>query len=158
MKEIPGHLFPRRLDAPLPLAVRAKGVWITDAAGRRYLDASGGAIVVNVGHGRSEIAEAVHRQILEAGYIHPTMFTTNPAEALADALCAHAPEGIERFYFLSGGSEAVETALKLARQIHLENNDAQRIRLISRWKSYHGLTLGSLSAMGRTTFRTPYAP
>ena len=116
-----GHLFPRRLDPQLPVAVKADGVWIEDQDGNRYLDASGGAIVVNAGHGRKEIAQAVYDQILAYDYIHPTMFTTPAAEGLADALVAHAPEGIGRFYFLSGGAEAVEAAIKLARQIHLAN-------------------------------------
>ncbi len=153
-----GHVFPRRVDPPLPVAVKADGVWIEDKDGNRYLDASGGAIVVNAGHGRKEIAQAVYDQILAYDYIHPTMFTTPAAEALATALATHAPEGIDRFYFLSGGSEAVEAAIKLARQIHLANRRPEKFRLISRWKSYHGLTLGALSAMGRTAFRTPYAP
>jgi adenosylmethionine-8-amino-7-oxononanoate aminotransferase len=158
MKEIPGYVFPRRLDQPLPVATRADGVWIEDDRGRRYLDASGGAIVVNVGHGRKEIAEAVAAQIRNCYYAHPTMFTTPSVEQLAAALARHAPSGIERFYFVSSGSEAVETAIKLARQIHLEAGRAQRFRLISRWKSYHGLTLGALAAMGRTYFRAPFAP
>ena len=153
-----GHVFPRRLDPPLPVAVKADGVWIEDQDGKRYLDASGGAVVVNTGHGRQEIAQAVYDQILAYDYIHPTMFTTPTAEALATALTVHAPEGIDRFYFLSGGAEAVEAAIKLARQIHLANQRHEKFRLISRWKSYHGLTLGALSAMGRTAFRTPYAP
>ena len=153
-----GHLFPRRLAPPLPVAVKAKSVWIEDSAGNRYLDASGGAVVVNAGHGRKEIAQAVYDQLLAADYIHPTMFTTPAAEALATALAAHAPAGIQRFYFLSSGSEAVEAAIKLARQIHLANQRPGKFRLISRWKSYHGLTLGALSAMGRTVFRSPYAP
>lgn len=153
-----GHLFPRRLDPPLPVAVKADGVWIEDQDGNRYLDASGGAIVVNAGHGRKEIARAVYDQILAYDYIHPTMFTTPAAEALATALAAHAPDGIDRFYFLSGGAEAVEAAIKLARQIHLAQKRPEKFRLISRWKSYHGLTLGALAAMGRTAFRTPFAP
>ena len=153
-----GHVFPRRLDPPLPVAVKANGVWIEDQDGKQYLDASGGAIVVNAGHGRKEIAQAVYDQILAYDYIHPTMFTTPAAEALASALAVHAPEGIDRFYFLSGGGEAVEAAIKLARQVHLANQRPEKFRLVSRWKSYHGLTLGALSAMGRTAFRTPYAP
>ncbi|MBW2042071.1 MAG: aminotransferase class III-fold pyridoxal phosphate-dependent enzyme [Deltaproteobacteria bacterium] len=155
---IGGNVFPRRLDRPLPRAGKAEGVWIEDTEGRRYLDASGGAIVVNVGHGREEIARAVSEQIIACDYIHPTMFTTPVVEALATALAAHTPDGVNRFYFLSGGAEAVETAIKLARQIHLAACRPQKIRLISRWKSYHGLTLGALSAMGRTAFRAPYAP
>jgi len=157
-RNIGGNVFPRRLDRPLPLAGKAEGVWIEDTEGRRYLDASGGAIVVNVGHGREEIARAVSEQIIAYDYIHPTMFTTPVVEALATALAAHTPAGVNRFYFLSGGAEAVETAIKLARQIHLAAGRPQKIRLIARWKSYHGLTLGALSAMGRTAFRAPYAP
>jgi adenosylmethionine-8-amino-7-oxononanoate aminotransferase len=158
MSDSSGHVFARRLDRPLPVAIRAEGVWIEDASGKRYLDASGGAIVVNVGHGRREIADAVAGQIAACYYAHPTMFTTPAVEQLADVLSGHAPEGISRFYFVSSGSEAVETAIKLARQVHLEADRAQRFRLISRWKSYHGLTMGALSAMGRTVFRTPYTP
>ena len=130
-----GNLFPRRLDPPLPVAVRSDGVWIEDQHGNRYLDASGGAIVVNAGHGRTEIARAVHDQILAYDYIHPTMFTTPAAEALATALAAHAPADIGRFYFLSGGGEAVEAAIKLARQVHLANVRPEKFRLVSRWKS-----------------------
>ena len=157
-KNIAGNLFPRILDKPLPEAKSARGVWIEDSTGHRYLDASGGAIVVNVGHGREEIAKAVYEQILSCHYVHPTMFTTRAIESLASALATHTPEGLDRFYFLSSGSEAVETAIKLARQIHLADGRPQRFRLVARWKSYHGLTLGALSAMGRTAFRVPYGP
>jgi hypothetical protein len=157
-QRIQGNLFPRRLDRPLIPAVKAKGVWIEDAAGGRYLDASGGAVVVNVGHGREEIARAVSEQILHCDYIHPTMFSSPVVEKLASALAVHSPVGLDRFYFLSGGAEAVETAIKLARQIHLAADRPQKFRLISRWKSYHGMTLGALSAMGRTGFRAPFAP
>ncbi|MGD9018382.1 MAG: aminotransferase class III-fold pyridoxal phosphate-dependent enzyme [Desulfobacterales bacterium] len=158
MMDIRGNVFHRRLDRRLPEAVEAKGVTIVDSEGRRYLDASGGAIVVNVGHGREEIARAVYEQILQGDYLHPTMFTTPAVETLGESLARHAPGGIERFYFLSSGSEANEAAIKLARQLHLEYGRSQRIRLITRWKSYHGLTLGALSAMGRSAFKIPFAP
>lgn len=158
MREIPGNVFHRRLDRALPRGVKAKGVWVEDAEGRRYLDASGGALVVNVGHGREEIARAVHDQISRCDYLHGTMFTSSVVEDLAQAVARHAPPGVERFYFLSIGCEAVEAAIKLARQIHIESGRPQRFKLISRWKSYHGLTLGALSAMGRTLFRVPFAP
>jgi hypothetical protein len=158
MIDIPGNLFPRRLDRPLTVAQKAHGIWITDENGKQYMDASGGAIVVNAGHGREQIAKAVYDQILSQDYIHPTMFTIQPAEMLANFLAKKAPGDIDRFYFLSGGSEANEAAIKLARQIHLANGMGSKFRLISRWKSYHGLTLGSLSAMGRTTFKAPFAP
>ena len=158
MKNSPGHVFHRRLDSRLPVVEKAEGMWIEDSQGHRYLDASGGAVVLNTGHCREEIAHAVYEQILRSDYAHPTIFTSPVVEELADGLAKHAPPGIERFYFLSGGGEAVETAIKMARQIHLDSGRPQRIRIIARWKSYHGLTMGALSAMGRTTFRSPYAP
>ena len=158
MAELPGNVFPRRLDRRLPRAVKADGIWVTDSNGKRYLDASGGPLVINLGHCREEIARALYDQAVQCDYVHPTMFTTPPVEELAEALASHAPSGIDRFYFMSSGSEAVETAIKLARQIHLECGRPQRMRLISRWKSYHGLTLGALAATGRTAFRVPFAP
>jgi adenosylmethionine-8-amino-7-oxononanoate aminotransferase len=151
-------VFHRKLKGHLPLAVGAEGVWIEDAEGKKYVDASGGPILVNVGHGRKEIADAVSEQILRCDYTHPTMFTTTVVEELAEHLAAHTPAGIDRFYFLSGGAEAVETAIKLAREIHLTQGRSQRYRLVSRWNSYHGLTLGALAATGRTSFRVPYTP
>jgi len=158
MPSAQGKVFHRELQRPLPMAVRADGVWIEDADGKRYLDASGGAVVVNVGHGRKEIAQAVYDQICNLPYVHGTMFTSQPVEELALALARHAPGNLECFYFLSSGSEAVETAIKLARQIHLAEGRPERHVLVSRWKSYHGLTMGALAAAGRTYFRTPYYP
>jgi hypothetical protein len=146
------------LDKQLPLAQRSQGVWIETADGRRFLDASGGAVVVNVGHGREEIARAVFEQLRTLSYVHPTMFTTSPLEGLAAALTAHTPAGLNRFYFMSSGSEAVETAIKLARQIQAARGNPDRQLLISRWKSYHGLTMGALAAAGRTSFRLPFYP
>lgn len=158
MPTIPGSVFRRQLTRDLDTAVEAGGVWIKDAEGRRYLDGSGGPLVVNVGHGREEIARAVEAQIRCCAYVHPTMFTGGAVERLAAQLAGIAPPGIERFYFMTTGSEAVETALKLARQIHLERGESQRYRLISRWKSYHGLSLGALAAAGKPALRTPFAP
>jgi len=158
MVEIPGNVFPRKLDGCLPVADRAHGIYIEDETGKQYMDASGGAVVVNAGHGRKKIAKAIYDQILSHDYIHPTMFTTKPVEALATSLAKKAPGDINRFYFFSGGSEANEAAIKLARQIHVENGNESKYRLIGRWKSYHGLTLGSLSAMGRTSFKTYFTP
>ncbi len=158
MTSIDGAVFRRQLKSDLTRAVEARGVWIVDAAGKRFIDGSGGPLVVNVGHGREEIAAAVAEQIRRCDYVHPTMFTGASVEALARRLADKAPRGIQRFYFMTSGSEAVETAVKLARQIHLERGQPQRYRTISRWKSYHGLTLGALAVTGRTTFRTPFAP
>ena len=141
------YVFGRAKDGALPRVSRAEGLWIEDERGKRYLNASGGAAVTNIGHGRREIAEALHQQVLQHDYIHPTAFVSPVVEDLAAALARRAPEGIGRFYFLSGGGEAVEAAIKMARQIHLANGRPERIRLISRWKSYHGMSLGALSAI-----------
>jgi adenosylmethionine-8-amino-7-oxononanoate aminotransferase len=158
MSSSKSHVFGRAKEGVLPKVHKAEGLWIEDDSGNRYLDASGGAAVTNVGHGRREIAEALHQQVLQYDYIHPTAFVSPVVEDLAAALARRAPAGIERFYFLSGGGEAVEASIKMARQIHLANGRPERIRLISRWKSYHGLSLGALSAMGRTAFREPFTP
>lgn len=133
-------------------------MWIEDKEGRRYLDAGGGALVVSVGHGRKELVHAIQRQVEQCYYLHGSLFTSEALEELAVRLAGHTPQGLDRFYFMSSGSEAVETAIKLARQIHLESGRSQRSKLISRWKSYHGLTLGALSASGRTYFREPFDP
>ncbi len=158
MVEIPGNVFPRRIDKPLPMAKKAHGIYIEDESGKQYMDASGGAVVVNAGHGREAIAKAIYNQVLSHDYIHPTMFASKPVESLATCLANKAPKDINRFYFFSGGSEANEAAIKLARQIHIEKGNETKYRLIGRWKSYHGLTLGSLAAMGRTSFKTYFTP
>ncbi|PIE65715.1 MAG: aspartate aminotransferase family protein, partial [Desulfobacterales bacterium] len=138
-----GKVFSRAMLKQLPFAVKSSGIFITDQDGKQYIDASGGPLVVNVGHGIEELAQAAYDQIKGCAYTHPTMFTTEPVEELAAALAAHTPEGIERFYFLSGGAEANETAIKLARQIHMENGRSKKTCLVARWDSYHGLTLGA---------------
>ncbi len=158
MRPSKSSVFGRAPEGALPKVHKAQGLWIEDDSGKRYLNASGGAAVTNVGHGRQEIAAALHQQVLQHDYIHPTVFVSPVVEELAAALAQRAPAGIERFYFLSGGGEAVEASIKMARQIHLANGRPEKIRLISRWKSYHGLSLGALSAMGRTAFREPFTP
>jgi adenosylmethionine-8-amino-7-oxononanoate aminotransferase len=156
--KIPGNVFHRRLDKPLQMAKSAHGIHIEDTNGKQYMDACGGAVVVNAGHGREKIAKAIYDQILSHDYIHPTMFANRPVEHLARSLARKAPGDISRFYFLSGGSEANEASIKLARQIHIETGNETKYRIIGRWKSYHGLTLGSLAAMGRTSFKTYFTP
>jgi adenosylmethionine-8-amino-7-oxononanoate aminotransferase len=151
-------VFRRRLDRELPLAVGAEGVWITDESGKRYMDASGGPICVNVGHGRREVAEAMAAQAQQLDYVHGPMFTSRVVEALAERLVSHGPQSIDRFYFCSSGCEAVETAMKLARQIQTARGEAGRYRVISRWHSYHGATLGALSATGKPGMRNPFIP
>jgi adenosylmethionine-8-amino-7-oxononanoate aminotransferase len=151
-------VFHRRLDRKLPLAVHAEGAWITDEAGKRYIDASGGPICVNVGHGRTEVAEAMAAQAAHLDYVHGPMFTSEVVETLAKRLHSHAPQSIDRFYFCSSGCEAVETAMKLARQIQMARGESTRYRVISRWHSYHGSTLGALSATGKPGMRNPFIP
>lgn len=153
-----GHVFHRRLARILPKAVRAEGVWVEDAEGKRYLDASAGPLCVNVGHGRREVIRAMAEQAESVDYVHGNMFTTESLENLAERLANHAPEGIDRFYFISSGSEAIETAVKLARQIQLARGETGRYKIISRKASYHGATLGALSLGGRTSMRQPFTP
>jgi len=151
-------VFHRRLDRDLPTAVRAEGVWITDQEGKQYLDASGGPICVNVGHGRREVLEAMAAQAGRVDYVHGPIFTTEIVETLAERLSFHAPASINRFYFCSSGCEAIETAMKLARQIQMARGESGRYRVISRWHSYHGSTLGALSATGKPGMRDPFIP
>ena len=143
------------------MAVRGEGCWIIAADGRRYLDASGQAAVVNIGHGVKEIGEAIAAQTGEIAFVHTTQFHSEVAEKLAARLLALAPANFRnggRVYFTSGGSEATETAIKLARQFHLEVGQSARYRVISRRQSYHGSTLGAMSASGNVGRRAPYAP
>jgi hypothetical protein len=152
------HVFPRVLDRDVPTAVSARGAWITDADGKRYLDAAGGAIVVNVGHGDAAVIEAMAAHAAKLQYVHPTMFTTEDLEAYADEVASRLPMDSPRIYPVSGGSEAVETALKLARAYHLARGEEDRSVIIARHNSYHGNTLGALDASGKRPLREPYRP
>ncbi|MEM1078311.1 MAG: aspartate aminotransferase family protein [Pseudomonadota bacterium] len=152
-----GHVFGRS-TAALPTAVAGAGCYIIDAEGRRYLDGSGGAAVSCLGHDHPAVRAALHAQIDKIAFAHTGFFTSEPAEGLADALIDCAPAGIERVYLLSGGSECVEAALKLARQYFLEIGEPQRHRIIARRQSYHGNTLGALAAGGNAWRREKYAP
>ena len=152
------HVFPRHTKTAPPVAIGGQGCWLTDAGGKRYLDASGGAAVSCLGHGDREIIEAVQGQMDKLAFAHTGFFSSEPAEALADALIAKAPEGIDRVYFVSGGSEATEAAIKLARQYYLEIGQPARSKLIARKQSYHGNTLGALAAGGNEWRRTQFAP
>ena len=143
------HVFHRVLSRPLPRAVRAEGVWIEDAEGRRYLDGAGGAIVVNVGHGDRSLVDAMAEQSARTSYVHGTAFTTQALESYADAVAPVLPLDDPRIYPVSGGSEAVETAIKLARAFHLARGEDSRTLVIGRRASYHGNTLGALDA-GKT--------
>jgi adenosylmethionine-8-amino-7-oxononanoate aminotransferase len=154
-------LFPRHFNKNFPLASRGEGCWIIAADGRRFLDASGQAAVVNIGHGVAEIGRAMAEQSSQIAFAHTSQFHSAPAEKLAARLLAMAPQNFRdggRVYFTSGGSEATETAIKLARQYHLERGQKDRYRVLSRRQSYHGSTLGAMSASGNAARRAPYAP
>ena len=151
-----GRVFRRTADPDPPVAVEARGATIVDAEGREYLDAAGGAIVVNVGHGRASIAEAMARQAGRLAYAHGSAFTTGPLEAYAAAIGPLLPVDGPAIYPVSGGSEAIESALKLARAYHLARGETDRWIVISRWGSYHGNSLGALDLSGRRPLRRPY--
>ncbi|MCG7360056.1 aspartate aminotransferase family protein [Roseomonas sp. ACRSG] len=141
-----------------PVAVSAQGPWITQADGRRLLDACGGAAVSCLGHGHPRVVEAIRRQVGQLDYVHSGSFSNEAAEELAEVLVGHEPGGLTGAYFVSSGSEAMEAALKLARQFFLEHGQPQRQRFIARRQSYHGNTLGALAAGGNALRREPYAP
>ncbi|RDC72826.1 aspartate aminotransferase family protein [Rhodovulum sp. 12E13] len=151
-------LFPRHCRAELPVAVSGEGCHLIDAQGRRYLDACGGAAVSCLGHSDESVKAAIADQMAALPWAHTGFFTTEAAEAMAETLVAHAPEGLARVYPVSGGSEAVEAALKLARQYFLEIGEPERHRVIARRQSYHGNTLGALGAGGNMWRRQPFAP
>jgi adenosylmethionine-8-amino-7-oxononanoate aminotransferase len=153
-----GHVFHRRLGHDYPTVDRGEGAYLYDTAGRRYLDAAGGALVANIGHGVAEIAEVLAEQARRVAFAHGTQFTSRALEEYAAALGEVSPIPGPWVYLVSGGSEVVETALKLARQVWVARGEPGRHKFIARWSSYHGATLGALSASGRTGLRRPYAP
>ena len=152
------RVFHRQLRHGYPLAVGGDGPYLIDDQGRRYLDGSGGAAVSCLGHNHPAILAAMQAQMAKLEYAHTSFMTSEPAEALADDLVAHAPAGISHVYFVSGGSEGVEAALKMAVQFHAERGQPQRTSIIARWQSYHGNTLGALSAGGNRWRRAQFAP
>src|SRR5215471_13031306 len=154
-------LFSRNLKKTFPIAVRGEGCWIVDESGRRFLDAAGQAAVVSIGHGVAEIGHAMAEQAAQIAFAHTSQFHNEPAEKLASRLLALAPANFRnggRVYFTSGGSEATETAIKLARQYFLETKQPLRCRVLSRNQSYHGSTRGAMSVSGNVGRRAPYAP
>lgn len=152
------HVFPRHTKASLPIASRGEGCYLYDTTGKQYFDGSGGAAVSCLGHGDPEIIEAVQKQLSDLAFAHTGFFTSEPAEQLADVLIKHAPGDLDRVYFVSGGSEATEAALKLSRQYHVENGEPQRRHIIARRQSYHGNTLGVLAAGGNQLRRQQFSP
>ena len=152
------RIFHRAPRQTLPIATGGQGVWLVDAEGRRYLDASGGAAVSCLGHGHPRIIEAIRAQAGSLAYAHTSFFTTEAAERLAEFLVARAPRGVGHVYFVSGGSEAIEASLKMARQYFLEIGEPERALFIARRQSYHGNTLGALALGGNAARREPFLP
>ncbi|MEP0944729.1 MAG: aspartate aminotransferase family protein [Rhizobiaceae bacterium] len=152
------HVFGRNTRVQPPTVAGGEGCYLIDESGKRYFDGSGGAAVSCLGHGDAEVTAAIKAQLDQVAFAHTGFFTSQPAEQLADLLIAHAPEGIDQVYFVSGGSEAVEAALKLARQYFVERGESGRHRVIARKQSYHGNTLGALAVGGNEWRRAPFAP
>ncbi len=148
----------RHTQARLPVAVGGEGAYLIDRNGKRYLDGSGGAAVSCLGHNHPAVVEAMRAQLAQLSYAHTAFFTTATLEALAEQMVAHAPRNLSHVYFVCGGSEAMETALKLSRQYFLEIGQPQRTHFIARRQSYHGNTLGALAVGGNPLRRDPYEP
>ncbi len=152
------RIIHRSLAHDYPRAVAGDGPYLIDSSGKRYIDASSGAAVSCLGHSDHEVVAAIKAQLDKLPYAHTSFFTTEPAEALAEDLVAHAPKGLNNVYFCSGGSEAVEAAIKFARQYAVESGQGSREFLIARRQSYHGSTLGALAAGGRESNRRGFEP
>ncbi|MDX1432232.1 MAG: aspartate aminotransferase family protein [Gammaproteobacteria bacterium] len=152
------HIFHRHTRMRPPVAAGGEGPYVVDSEGRRYLDASGGAAVSCLGHHHPVVIDAIKAQLDRLPYAHTSFFTTEVAETLADMLIEKAPRGLDRVYFVSGGSEAVEACLKLARQYHVERGELERRHFIARLQSYHGNTLGALAVGGNLWRRRQFGP
>ena len=152
------HVFHRDPRLKYPVAVRGEGPYLIDREGKRYLDASGGAAVSCLGHSDAKVIGAIQRQLEKLPFAHTSFFTNEPMEELADALIARAPKSFDKVYFVSGGSEAIEAALKLARQYFVEKGEPQRAHVIGRRQSYHGNTLGALAVGGNAWRRKQFEP
>lgn len=152
------HIFPRHTKTKLPTVERGRGVYLYDTNGKQYFDGSGGAAVSCLGHGDEDVTKAIKKQLDDVAFTHTSFLTSKPAEELATKLVQLAPKDIERVYLVSGGSEAVESALKLARQYFWEKGETQRRHFIARKQSYHGNTLAALATGGNEWRRAPFAP
>lgn len=152
------HIFPRHTKSNLPTVDTGQGVYLYDTNGKQYFDGSGGAAVSCLGHGDKDVTAAIKAQLDEIAFAHTSFLTSKPAENLADKLVELAPEGIDRVYLVSGGSEAVESALKLARQYFWEQGQTSKKYFIARKQSYHGNTLAALATGGNEWRRAPFSP
>ena len=154
----PTRVLHRSIAHRYPGATGGKGIHIYDTTGKEYIDASGGAAVSCLGHGHPDVLAAMHAQLDKIPYAHTSFFTSEVAEELGEDLIAHAPPGISHAYFVSGGSEAIEAALKMARQYFVEKGEPQRRHFVARRQSYHGNTLGALAVGGNEWRRKQFAP
>ena len=152
------RILHRLIGQSYPVAATAQGVMIRDVSGKEYIDASAGAAVSCLGHSHPDVIAAMHEQLKQLAYAHTSFFTSQVAEELAEELITHAPQGIGHVFYVSGGSEAVEAAIKLARQYFVERAEPQRRYIIARRQSYHGVTLGALSVGGREWQRKQFGP
>jgi adenosylmethionine-8-amino-7-oxononanoate aminotransferase len=152
------HILHRAANAVMPTAIGGKGIELFDSSGKTYIDASGGAAVSCLGHGHPDVLAAMHKQLDTLAYAHTGFFTSDVAEQLADRLIEDAPAGLDHVYLVSGGSEGVEAALKMARQYFVEKGEPQRRHIIGRRQSYHGNTLGALAAGGNEWRRSQFRP
>ncbi len=151
-------LFHRDLNQEYPVMVRGEGIYLVDEEGRRYIDGTSGAGNVILGHGNKRIAAAMAEQAGTLAYCFSAFHTNRPARELSQRIAALAPGDLDCVYFVSGGSEGIETAFKIARQYHLQQGNKQKYRVIARWRGYHGATLGALSATGMPALREPFSP
>ena len=152
------NVFHRQITNPPIKAVSSDGCYIIDENGKQYFDGSGGAAVSCLGHGDPDVIKAVQDQTSKMAFAHTGFFSSDPAEELAELLIDNAPGELDRVYFVSGGSEAIEAAIKLARQFHIENGEPSRHHIIARKQSYHGNTLGALAAGGNKWRRNQFEP
>ncbi|MEO5970018.1 MAG: aspartate aminotransferase family protein [Bdellovibrionia bacterium] len=154
-----GHVILRNLDKEFPIISHGEGIYLYDAAGKKYLDAAGGALVVSVGHGNQDVIRRITNQMNKVAYVNGTQFTSQAAEDLAARLALLSPDSdLNRACFLSSGSEAVEAAVKFVRQLWVDRGKSERYKLIARIPSYHGNTLYALSASGRPHYKKYYGP
>lgn len=159
MKKGMEHIFCRDWRKSYPTIDRGEGIYLFDTHGKRYLDASGGPAVVSIGHGVcEEVIDAMVEQARRVCFPYVGHFVSEPQIELAKKIIHFAPPGMSEVYFVSGGSEATEVALKLVRQYHIEHGNLSKVKVISRWQSYHGATVGALSLSGHTPRRMDYLP
>jgi len=152
------YVFDRAPASKLPLIERGEGIYLFDSLGKRYIDGSSGALISNIGHAMGAVTEAIVEQMRKVEFVHGTQFTSESIKGLAKEIAQMTPGNLNHVYFVSGGSEAIETAIKMARGYHVIRGNLQKYKIISRWHSYHGATLGALSLSGRPGFRKLYAP